>query len=104
MENFANRLGYSDIEPFEVIRVVSAKCLEVRAMDSERDPAYKPEFVAGGFSAVCLNQNEQKWIIKSNPDNRVMRIRLQKRGDWKSACGGRFALRDKPVRYYDYNF
>jgi hypothetical protein len=104
MEKFANRLGYSDIEPFEVIRVVSDKCLEVRAMDSERDPEYKPEFAIGGFSAVCLNQAQQKWVIKSNPENRAMRIRLQKSGDWKSACGGRFALRDKPVRFYDYNF
>jgi hypothetical protein len=101
---FANRLGYSDVEPFEVVRVVSDKCLEVRAMDAELDPAWKPEWVVGGFAGQCINQGQQKWIITSNPANPLRRIRLQKSGDWKSPCGGRFALDSRPVRFYDYNF
>lgn len=39
---FANRLGYSDVEPFEVVRVVSDKCLEIRGMEAELDPSWKP--------------------------------------------------------------
>lgn len=35
---YANKLGYSDINPYEVIRVVSAKCLEVREMEAVRVP------------------------------------------------------------------
>jgi len=104
MTNFANRLGYSDIEPFEVVRVVSAKCLEIREMDAVIDPTWKPEWVVGGFAGRCVNQNEQQWNISSNPENRVIRIRLQKNGNWKSASGSRFALNDRPVRFYDYNF
>ena len=101
---FANRLGYSDVEPFEVVRVVSDKCLEIRRMDAELDPAWQPEWVVGGFAGQCVNQNQQRWIIASNPANPVSRIRLQKNGNWKSPCGGRFDLSDEPRKFYDYNF
>lgn len=101
---FANKLGYSDIDPFEVVRVVSDKCLEIREMDADRDPAFKPEFVVGGFAGHCLNQRDQLWIIKSCDDAPVRRIRLNKRGDWKDAHGGRYALGDEPIKFYDYNF
>lgn len=100
---YANHFGYSDINPFEVVRVVSEKCLEVREMDAERDESVKLEWAAGGFAGHCKNQNDQKWFIKSNPENKVLRIRLGKQG-WKSADGRRFGLSDKPVRFYDYNF
>lgn len=101
---YANKLGYSDVEPFEVVRVVSEKCLEVREMDAEIDPAWKPEWVVGGFAGQCVNQRSQKWIIASNPANPVRRIRLQKSGDWKAASGERFALSGMPIKFYDYNF
>ncbi len=101
---FANRLGYSDVEPFEVVRVVSEKCLEVRAMKAELDPAWKPEWVVGGFAGQCINQRNQKWVIESDVEGCVQRIRLQKNGDWKAPSGERFALSIIPIRFYDYNF
>lgn len=64
---FANKIGYSDIEPCEVVRVVSDKCLEIRRMKAERDPAWKPEILPGGFAGVCVNQSSQKWVIQSDP-------------------------------------
>jgi hypothetical protein len=100
---FANRYGYTDITPYEVVRAISEKTREIRAMDTERDTSVKLEFHAGGFAANCSNQNEQKWFIKSNPDNRVFRIRLGKNG-WKSAAGDKFRISDKPIKFYDYNF
>jgi hypothetical protein len=102
--NFANRYGYSDVEPYEVVRRISDKTVEVRAMSAERDPSYKPEFVVGGFSAVCLNQREQKWVISSNPEARVIRIRLRKDGRWYDSYDNRYGLSDKPRKFYDYNF
>jgi hypothetical protein len=101
---FANQLGYSDINPFEVVRNVSAQCLEVRAMDAVIDPAFKPEWVVGGFAGQCVNQRQQQWIISSNPANRVIRIRLSKKGQWKNPDYGRFDVSEKPVKFYDYNF
>lgn len=102
--NYANHIGYSDVNPFEIVRRVSDKTIEIRAMDSERDPDWKPKFIPGGFSAHCVNQSEQRWNIQSNPDNPVIRIRLQKSGQWKDAHGRRFDLHDSPIRFYDYNF
>ena len=92
---YANQYGYSDVEPFEVVRVISDKTIEVRAMDAEKDDSVKLEFHVGGFSAHCSNQHQQKWFITSNPNNPVIRIRLGKKG-WKDAHGRRYGLADKP--------
>lgn len=101
--NYANHIGYSDINPFEIVRVVSDKTIDIREMDAERDESVKLEFHVGGFSAHCSNQRNQKWFINSNESNPVVRIRLGKNG-WKDAHGRRYALSDDPVKFYDYNF
>lgn len=101
---YANQYGYSDVEPFEVVRVVSDKTIEVRQMNSERDDTWKPEWHVGGFAGHCSNQREQRWHITRNDSNPVVRIRLQKNGVWKSAHGNKFYLSEKPVKFYDYNF
>ena len=102
--NYANHYGYTDVNPFEVVRVVSDKTVEVREMDAKRDDSVKLEFHVGGFSAHCANQREQKWLITSNPSNSILRIRLSKTGVWKDKHGRRFGLSDKPIKFYDYNF
>ena len=104
MNKFANHYGYSDVNPYEVVKVVSDKTIEVREMDAERDDSVKMEFHVGGFSAHCSNQHDQKWFIKSNDTNPVVRIRLSKSGVWKDKYGRKFGLSDQPVRFYDYNF
>lgn len=102
--NYANHYGYSDVNPFEVVRVVSDKTIEVREMDAERDESVKLEFHVGGFSAHCSNQRDQKWFITSNEQSPVIRIRLSKDGVWKDKHGRKFYLSDEPVKFYDYNF
>ena len=101
----ANHQGYSDTSPYEIIRVVSDKTIELRAMTAERDENWKPEFIPGGFSAHCTNNGDQRsaWIIKSNPENYTVRARLQKDGSWKSEHG-RHTLSKAPAKHYDYNF
>lgn len=104
MTQYANHYGYSDVNPFEVIKAVSAKTLEIRSMTAEPDKSVKLDFHAGGFSANCSNQQEQKWIISSNPSGEVKRIRLNSKGKWQDKNGAKFSLSDKPVKFYDYNF
>ena len=101
--NYANHYGYSDINPFEVVRKVSDKTLEIRAMSAERDPSWKPDFVPGGFFGTVVNQGSQEWVIKSDPNGHIVRIRLGKRG-WKDAAKRRYELSDEPVKFYDFNF
>ncbi len=100
---YANKIGYSDVTPYEVVRVVSNKTLEIRRMNAERDPNWKPEFVPGGFFGTVVNQNSQEWIITSDDKAPVIRIRLGKQG-WKDANRGRYDIADAPQRFYDYNF
>lgn len=101
--NFANHYGYSDVYPFEVVNVVSDKTIEIREMDAERDESVELKWEVGGFAGHCINQRDQKWFIKSNPENPVIRIRLGKQG-WKDKYGRKFGLSEQPVRFYDYNF
>ena len=100
---YANHQGWSQTYPYEVIRWVSEKTVEIRQMDAERDPNWKPEWVSGGFAGHCTNQHTQKWIYSSNPEYKVIRMRLRKDGRWYSAYG-RHALSNEPRMFYDYNF
>jgi hypothetical protein len=104
MNKFANQYGYSDVYPFEVVKVISDKTVEVREMEAERDESVKLEWVVGGFAGHCTNQRDQKWHITSNDSNPVVRIRLSKSGVWKDKHGRKFGLSEQPVRFYDYNF
>jgi hypothetical protein len=100
---YANQYGYSDVEPFEVVRRISDKTIEVRAMNAERDDSVKLEFHVGGFAAHCSNQREQRWHITSDLTAPIVRIRLGKQG-WKDKHGHKYSLADEPRKFYDYNF
>jgi hypothetical protein len=101
---YANQFGYSDVYPFEVVRKVSEKCIEVREMDAEKDTSVELKWVVGGYAGHCVNQDAQKWNITKNENNPVVRIRLGKGGMWKDANGRKYGLADAPRRFYDYNF
>ena len=100
---YANEYGYSDVTPYEVVRVVSEKTVEIRRMNAVRsNPENNLGFAPGGFFGHCSRQDEQEWIITPCLEGNVFRIRLGKRG-WKDKYGNRYKLSDKPVRFYDYN-
>lgn len=100
---YANLHGYTDIHPYEVVRIISEKTIEIREMKSELDPNWKPEMIPGGFAAHCTNQNDQTYTYSSNDQVQTIRIRKRKDGRWYSAYG-RHVLSDQPKRFYDYNF
>lgn len=102
-QNFANLFGHSDIRPYEIVKRISDKTIEIREMKAERDQSVQMHFHVGGFMAHCSNQNEQKWVITSDDTNPVIRCRIQKDGTWKSAYG-KHRLSDTPRKFYDYNF
>lgn len=107
--NFANHLGYSDVDPFEVIRHVSPQTIEVRRMNAVRaNPENNLGFAPGGFVGHCSRQDEQEWIITTDPEAPVIRLRLSKAKRkaeyWFDKWGGRYALAPEPQKFYDYNF
>lgn len=102
---YANHHGYSDVHPYEIVRIVSDTCLEVRPMKSERtNPDNNLGFEAGGFHGHCSRQNKQEWKIESDPAIKPHRIRLHKKGDWKDPWDNRYVLSATTERFYDYNF
>ena len=100
---YANRLLWTDVEPYEVVRVVSDKTLEIRSMNAELDTSVELEFHAGGYVANCSNQHEQKWIITRDETAPTMMIRKRKNGTWGNGSM-RFEVADEPRKYYDFNF
>jgi hypothetical protein len=101
---YANQLGYSDITPFEVVRIVSDKCLEIRALKTVLLNNKDLVFDVGGFSAHCSNQDIQEWSYEPCKDSPVHKIRKSNRGVWKNKWGDTYAVGDKPRRRYDFNF
>jgi hypothetical protein len=99
---YANKYLHSDVVPFEIVRKVSERCLEVREMTATLvNPA--PMVAPGGFVGHFDN-SKQQWTLSSNPGNPVERIRLGKNGEWKNSGGSRFVLADEPRKFYDWNF
>lgn len=99
IKKYCNRHGYSDIRPYEVVRVISAKCVEIRAMDYVQT-VFPKEFNEAGFSFHVSDNLKQDYTYASNPENSTIRIHLSKRG-W---AYGQYHMNDEPVRFYDYNF
>lgn len=74
----------SDCYPYEVTKVISNKTIEVREMDAIPDPNWKADFTPGGFCGHIHNLRDQKFTYKQNLDNKPVRIRLNKHGQWMS--------------------
>jgi len=99
---FFAHYGYSDVHPYEVIRIVSDNTIEVRAMKTDFDFS-ECEFIAGGFSAHCPNPSAQKAKITSNESAPIERIRRGKRG-WQQGKYMKFGITEQPSAHYDVNF
>lgn len=102
--NYANWVLYSDVHPFEIVRRVSEKTIDIRAMSAILDSNWRPDAAVGGFCAHVRNNNDQVWNIKPNPEAPLVRIRLHRDGQWKDKKGNRYRLSNRPTRFHDYNF
>lgn len=91
---------WSDVSPVTVVKR-TAKTITVRYDKATRDPNWKPEFIVGGFSAHCTNNDEQKWIIEEDENGRTETFRLRKIG-WRNSCDEK--LYPEWAMHYDYNF
>jgi hypothetical protein len=101
---YANLIGYTDVQPFEILSVSpSGKQIIIREMDAHRHPNWMPNFVAGGFTANCSNQDDQRWSIVPNEANPAIKARLRVDGYFWSAYGKHRAA-SEPRKFYDYNF
>lgn len=96
---FINRYLHTDVHPYEVVKVISENCVEVREMDTNQI-VFPKQFIVGGFSAHCADNYNQGYEYISNPNRPTIRLRKGKNGWGK----GRFLMADAPYKHYDYNF
>lgn len=98
----ATLLEWTDMEPYEIIRVSpSGKTIDLRDMKADRAADWTPDTIPGGFFGHTRNNADQRWIITTNPDGKVITARLTKRG-WNTKLG-RISL-GVARKFYDYNF
>lgn len=104
IQAYCNSRGYTDVEPYEIVKVVSGKCVEVRAMKSVLVKAPQ-DFHAGGFCGHFSDNNSQEWAITSDPEAKTERVRWSEANrQWQQGKYGRFSMSETPVKHYDYNF
>lgn len=92
-------LGYSDRHSYTVVKISENKS----KVTLQRDKAVRltqPEFIPGGFSAVCINNVDIEYEITPDPNGGLRDVYSKKNGEYWF---------DKPVivgrnEYYDYNF
>ena len=101
--DYANEICYSDVNPYEIVKVVSDKIIEVREMKAEELP-WKKDFHPGGFFGHMANQRDQKWKITSNEDAPVYRAHKRKDGYFWAKSARKFTLAETPRKFHDYNF
>jgi hypothetical protein len=96
---FCNEYGWSDVHPYEVVKVISANCVEIREMATEQT-VFPKDFIIGGFSAHCVDNFNQDYKYTSDLSRPTVRIRKGKKG-WGN---GKFRMANNPYKHYDYNF
>ena len=92
---------YTDDNPCTIIKK-TATSLTARYDKATRDPSWKPEWVVGGLSAICTNQEDQKWIIEEDPNGATETFRWHKNEGAYMHNGCR--LTPGWYKKYDYNF
>jgi len=95
---------YTDITPATVIKR-TPRMVIVRNEKADLDGKWKPEFIPGGFSAHCTNDNDQisHWIIEEDLEGSTERFNWsEKYGIWKNSSDE--TLGAGWMKYYDYNF
>lgn len=95
---------WSDAQACTVI-ARTAKTLTIQRDKAIRDPNFKPEWVPGGFSAICTNSDEQEWSYERNPQGEIIRCRWsEKNGRWQTGSDGSIRIGRGRHEHYDYNF
>lgn len=97
---------WSDTVAWKVIGR-TATTLKLQEVEVQRDPAWQPNILPGGFAGHCTNQNEQTWLYAGLAD-KTCTVRLVKsryNGQEKMwGSKGRSFIANGARHKYDYNF
>ncbi len=93
---YLNRYGYTDINPIGKIVDIKSKTIVIVQRVEAGENKVKMEFAPGGFSAVCLNQNKQRYDFTEIDERFKFKISNRSLKNVR--------IQEHPVKYYDYNF
>ena len=99
IREYCNRSLGTDCIPYEVVRIVNERCVDIRRMDTKIITSPK-KFHTGGFAAIVEDNDNQSYEYMSNETYTPVRIYLSKTGWGK----GTYIMSDQPVKFHDYNF
>ena len=100
---YCNMVMYTDVHPYEVVKVISEKTVEVRPMKAT--PTVVPkDFHPGGFCGHWSDNRAQEYAYESNPEGATLRVRWSEANKRWQVGQQRFSMNDNPVKFHDYNF
>ena len=83
----------------------TAKTLTIQRDKAILDPDFKPEWIPGGFSAHCTNQDEQEYTYERNPKGETYRCTWsEKYGRFQHGGDGSMSISRGRYEFHDYNF
>ena len=105
---YCNRHLYSDIQPYEVIEVLSDTRLKLRSMNYIQTEGsverLRKSFEPGGYVGHFDN-SVQEWICTPDEKGIVVEVRQRKDGHFYEVGDSiPYVISDKPVRFRDFNF
>lgn len=94
---------YSDCHAFTII-ARTEKTLTIQQDKATLKNNWKPEFVHGGFTAHCTNQNEQEYDYEKDAKGQILKIRWSDKKSYWNAPRGYAGISLGRHEFYDYNF
>ena len=106
---------WTDCEAYTLIKR-TATTMTLRADKAVRDPAFKPEIVAGGFAGHCVNQEDQTYTYEPDLTGSTIKVSLRRWADeegnerrlWKKVGTKTFERGGNVYpgrrKFHDYNF
>lgn len=106
-KKYANKILFSDVEPFEVIEEKTPNLYVVRSMKAVQTDSSKENlsnsFVRGGFVGTYDN-DLQEWDITPDENGEILNIRKHKNGKFYDSNRVEYVISNKPCKFYDFNF
>ena len=92
---------WTDSDPYTIIRR-TPQSLTLQEDKATLDPDWKPDFRAGGFCGMVVNQHEQSYTYEPNPEGRIIVARWSKK-EKRFRFHGQYVTAGRR-KFYDYNY
>lgn len=93
---------YTDRHAGTIVKIT--KCsITIRRDKATLSPDFKPEWIPGGFSAHCTNNNDQTYTYEADENGELTTLRWSKKYNRYGTPGHLTASKGRH-EFYDYNF